>query len=84
MIRSYGYPRGLVGTAPGRVADIPRLKVIAIGRTMSAASQGHLPTRKGSGPDRSMADFFWCMVAAQCGWTIEEVAHKLLEVSARA
>jgi hypothetical protein len=30
-----------------------------------------------------MADFFWCMMAAQRGWSIEEVANKLLEVSAR-
>jgi hypothetical protein len=31
-----------------------------------------------------MADFFWCMMAAQRGWSIEETAHKLLEVSAKA
>jgi hypothetical protein len=30
-----------------------------------------------------MADFFWCMMAAQRGWSIEETANKLLEVSAR-
>jgi hypothetical protein len=31
-----------------------------------------------------MADFFWCMMAAQRGWSIEETANKLLEFSARA
>jgi hypothetical protein len=31
-----------------------------------------------------MADFFWCMLAARRGWSIEESANKLLEVSARA
>jgi hypothetical protein len=31
-----------------------------------------------------MADFFWCMMAAQRGWSIEETAGKLLEVSAKA
>lgn len=31
-----------------------------------------------------MADFFWCMLAAQRGWGIEETADKLLEVSAKA
>jgi hypothetical protein len=31
-----------------------------------------------------MVDFFWCMMAAQRGWSIEETANKLLEVSARA
>jgi hypothetical protein len=31
-----------------------------------------------------MADFFWCMMAAQRGWSTEETANKLMEVSARA
>lgn len=31
-----------------------------------------------------MADFFWCMMASQRGWSVDEVANKLLEVSARA
>lgn len=39
---------------------------------------------KGPGPDRSMADFFWCMMAAQRGWSIKETASKSLEVSAKA
>jgi hypothetical protein len=48
---------------------------------MNAASRA--PSR-GDGPDRGMADFFWCMMAAQRGWSIEETASKLLEVSAKA
>jgi hypothetical protein len=40
--------------------------------------------KDGSGPDRNMADFFWCMMASQRGWSIEETAHKQVEVSARA
>ena len=31
-----------------------------------------------------MADFFWCMMAAQRDWSIEETANKLKEVSAKA
>jgi hypothetical protein len=31
-----------------------------------------------------MADLFWFMMAAQRGWSIEETANKLLEVSAKA
>jgi hypothetical protein len=42
------------------------------------------PPSKEGGPDRSKADFFWCKKAAERGWSIEEVANKLLEVSARA
>jgi hypothetical protein len=49
-------------------------------RTLTGAP----PNKDGSGPDRSMADFFWCMMAVQRGWSIEETAHKLVEVSARA
>jgi hypothetical protein len=45
---------------------------------------GAPPAKEGDGPDRSIADFFWCIMAAQRGWSIEETANKLLEVSARA
>jgi hypothetical protein len=45
---------------------------------------GAPPNQEGTGPDRSMADFFWCMMAVQRGWSIAETASKLLEVSARA
>ena len=45
---------------------------------------GAPPSKEGDGPDRSMADFFWCMMAAQRGWSIEETANKLMEVSAKA
>ena len=39
---------------------------------------------EGNGPSRSHADFFWCKMAAQRGWSIEETAQKLLEVSEKA
>ena len=42
------------------------------------------PSKEGQGPDRSMADFFWCLLAAQRGHGIEDIADKLLGVSARA
>jgi len=45
---------------------------------------GAPPSKEGDGPDRSKADFFWCKKAAEGGWSIEEVADKLIEVSARA
>lgn len=45
---------------------------------------GAPPNRAGTGPDRSMADFSWCMTAIDWGWTIEETARKLPEVSERA
>lgn len=45
---------------------------------------GAPPAKEGDGPDRSLADFVWCMMAAQRGWSIEDTANKLLEVSAKA
>jgi RepB DNA-primase from phage plasmid len=38
----------------------------------------------GTGPDRSMADFNWCMTAIDWRWPIEETAAKLTEVSEKA
>jgi RepB DNA-primase from phage plasmid len=37
-----------------------------------------------NGPSRSHADFFWCKMAAQRGWSVEETAEKLKEVSEKA
>jgi hypothetical protein len=45
---------------------------------------GAPPSRSGNGPDRSMADYFWCKMAAQRNWSVEEIAQKLIEVSERA
>ena len=45
---------------------------------------GAPPSRDGSGPDRSMADYNWCMIAIDWGWSIEDTALKLPEVSEKA
>jgi RepB DNA-primase from phage plasmid len=45
---------------------------------------GAPPRRDGSGPDQSMADFSWCMTAIDWGWSIEDTAQKLPEVSEKA
>jgi hypothetical protein len=45
---------------------------------------GAPPNREGTGPDRSMADFDWCMTAIDWRWSIEDTAVKLTEVSERA
>ena len=37
-----------------------------------------------TGPDISRADFFWAMLAIQRGWTVEETAERLGELSAKA
>jgi hypothetical protein len=45
---------------------------------------GAPPNRAGTGPDRSMADFSWCMTAIDWGRGIEETVAKLIDVSERA
>ena len=45
---------------------------------------GAPPRLQGSGPDRSMADYIWCMTAIDWGWSIEDTARKLPEVSEKA
>lgn len=35
-------------------------------------------------PDMSRADFFWCFLAAQRGWSTEAIAARLMELSAKA
>jgi hypothetical protein len=42
------------------------------------------PRKDGSGPDRSLADFNWSMIALTGGKSIEDTIAKLLEVSPRA
>jgi hypothetical protein len=37
-----------------------------------------------SGPDMSRADFMWCLMAAQRGHNIQEIAAKLMEYSSKA
>jgi hypothetical protein len=45
---------------------------------------GAPPNRDGTGPNRSMADFNWCMTAIDWGWSVEDTAAKLVEVSEKA
>jgi hypothetical protein len=42
------------------------------------------PNKDGSGPDRSLADFNWCLTALTGQKTVEDTVAKLLEVSPRA
>lgn len=37
-----------------------------------------------SGPDISRADYFWCMMSAQRGHSVEEIARRLMELSSKA
>lgn len=45
---------------------------------------GAPPNLQGTGPDRSMADFNWCMTAIDWGWSIEDTVAQLPKVSEKA
>jgi len=42
------------------------------------------PARHHEGPDRSMADFVWCMIAIDKGFAVEAAAERLMEESSKA
>jgi hypothetical protein len=46
--------------------------------------QGAPENRDKTGPDVSRADFTWCMTAITWGWSVEETAANLLEISTKA
>jgi hypothetical protein len=74
--------KSVAATKPRRTgsSDIrPRTNKVWPSYAISLASVGL--NRSGSGPDRSVADFKWCMTAIDWGWSIEETARKLSEVS---
>jgi RepB DNA-primase from phage plasmid len=73
----------LAKTPPGQNANFrPRSRKVWPDYARSLA--GAPPSLQGNGPDRSMADFSWCMTAVDWGWSIEETARKLPEVSEKA
>jgi hypothetical protein len=49
-------------------------------RCLQGAPLNHAQT----GPDISRADFFWSMMSAQRGWSIEAIAGRLMELSSKA
>lgn len=46
--------------------------------------EGAPSARDGRRPDISRADFTWCMIAIDWGWSIEETAARLMEESTKA
>jgi hypothetical protein len=48
------------------------------------ALAGAPPNQTKSGPDRSLADFTWCLTALSWGWGLAEVSARLRQVSEKA
>lgn len=62
----------------------PRARSTKIWPDYARSLAGAPPSLQGNGPDRSMADFTWCMTAIDWGWSIEDTAAKLPDVSEKA
>jgi len=80
---------GLIAAPPLPPASVPRSSPPvrpAAGRQWPDYQQAlRGAPMKGDGTrDRSLADFMFCKWAAERGWSIEETAEKLGEVSAKA
>lgn len=78
--------RGLLAPEPAAPAAPLRVSRRARGywpdyqRCVEGAPLNHSQT----GPDISRADFFWSMMAAQRGFSIDAIAERLMEVSSKA
>ncbi len=46
--------------------------------------EGAPPTHSRTGPDISRADFTWCLIATDWGWSIAETAARLMQESGKA
>jgi RepB DNA-primase from phage plasmid len=46
--------------------------------------EGAPPNHGNTGPDISRADYFWCLMSAQRGFGIEDIAARLMELSSKA
>jgi RepB DNA-primase from phage plasmid len=80
---------GLLAAPPLPPASVPRLTPAARparGRYWPDYQQAlrGAPLKGDGTRDRSLADFMFCKWAAERGWSIEETAEKLAEVSAKA
>ena len=66
--------------APARVSPGGNRKWPSYARCVDGAPLNSEET----GPDRSRADFVWCMTAITWGWSVDETAERLMEESSKA
>jgi len=77
---------GLVAP-PEEFAPLPPPRVSSSNRQWPSYAQaldGAPPDSEGQGPDRSRADFVWCMTAITWGFDVDATAERLLEESSKA
>jgi RepB DNA-primase from phage plasmid len=67
-------------SAPARVSSAATRKWPSYERCLDGAP---LDSEE-AGPDRSRADFVWCMTAITWGWSVQDAAARLMEESSKA
>jgi hypothetical protein len=80
---------GLVSPPEPPMEPLPPFRASPKGRpetwpSYQVSLAGAPPARSHEGPDRSLADFTWCMTAIDWGFGIEATAERLMQESARA
>ncbi len=92
QLESLGVVAAPEAAAPAETADL-RATVITARPTRreprawpdyQRCLDGAPPNGDGTGSDRSKADYFWCLLAIQRGWGIDETAERLMELSDKA
>jgi hypothetical protein len=77
---------GLVA-APEGVAQPLRQPPARVSRRWPSYARcldGAPPSQSTKGNRQSIADFTWCLISADWGWSVDEIARQLLEESAKA
>jgi len=70
---------------PKRYAPAPRFSTgPKVWPDYEQCLRGAPPNHDKTGPDRSRADFVWCMTALRWGWSIEDTAARLMHLSTKA
>jgi hypothetical protein len=70
--------------APLRVATARSIAGDRVWPSYERALDGAPPDGEGQGPDRSRADFVWCMTEITLGFGINQTAERLIEESSKA
>jgi hypothetical protein len=75
---------GLVATAPARAYQFRSTVVTRAWPSYERCLAGAPIGRTGGNPDSFRADYVWCLIAADWGHSVESIAARLQEVSAKA
>jgi MinD-like ATPase involved in chromosome partitioning or flagellar assembly len=84
MMAGYAMSRADLVIIPSQGSSLDATEAVKAIKLVKGQERAFQRRIQGSGPDRSMADFNWCMTAIDWGWSVEDTAVKLPEVSEKA